>query len=205
VRIEGTYSFPARRAEVWAALQDPEILSVTLPGVRRLEVVGPDRYALTALVGVGAVKGTYEGAFSIEDKRELESCVLRGSGRGAPGSARVEARVRLEDSDGGTVLLYEADASVAGAVAGVGQRLISAAARKTTQEFLDAVARALASPPVPAGAAAGAGVPPAAGNGRVFARPQTPASAGAAFGRGVAVGFALALAGVVVGRWSARR
>jgi carbon monoxide dehydrogenase subunit G len=202
VRIEGAYSFPARREDVWRALQDPEVLSATLPGVRRLEVVGPDRYALTALVGVGAVKGTYEGVFSIEDKRELESCVLRGSGRGAPGSAQVEARVRLEGSGDATTLLYEADAVVAGAVAGVGQRLISAAAKKTTQDFFEAVARALATPPVAAGAAAST----ATGDGRVFERPAAPPGADRrAFGRGIAVGFALALAGVVVGRWSSRR
>jgi hypothetical protein len=44
---------------------------------------------------------------------------------------------------------------------------------------------------------------PAAG--RVFERPQVPAGDTKTFLRGIAVGFALAIVGVAVGRWSARR
>jgi carbon monoxide dehydrogenase subunit G len=202
VRVDGSYTFRKSREEVWKALQDPQTLAATLPGVKRLEVVGPDRYAVTAHVGVGSVKGLFDGTFSVEDKKDFESCMLRGSARGASGAAQVEAAVRLSDGDaGGATLHYDADATISGPIAGVGQRMIAAASRKMAGQFFSAVDRYDAT------AAAGearAPSPEAAPAGQVFERPPAPASDTRAFVRGVAVGFALALIGVAVGRWTAR-
>ncbi|HEX2051674.1 MAG TPA: carbon monoxide dehydrogenase subunit G [Actinomycetota bacterium] len=205
MKIEGDYTFSAARAAVWSALQDPRVLAATLPGVRRLEVVGPDRYALDAMLGVGAVKGAFDGTFEIVDKDEPEACTLRGSARGAPGSVQTTARVRLHERDGVTVLEYDADATVAGSIAGVGQRMLAAAAKRTASDFFGAVERAL-SEGLPPEAAATDGAPaPAAGPGRVFTAPPRAETDARAFAAGVAAGFLLALAGVVVGRWTARR
>jgi carbon monoxide dehydrogenase subunit G len=203
VRIEGSHRFGASPQDVWRALQDPEILAETLPGVRHLEVAAPDRYDLTASMGVGAVRGSYDGNFSVEDKKEPEFCTIRGAARGASGSVRVDARIRLERSDGDTALTYDADAAVSGALAGVGQRMITAVARKTTEEFLDAVEHALVSPREPAAARAEGGAPEPGVTGRPAPEPVTRAVR--TFAAGVAVGFALALAGVAVGRWTAAR
>ena len=204
MKIEGGYTFSAPRAAVWSALQDPRMLAATLPGVRRLEVVGPDRYSLDAMLGVGAVKGSFDGTFEIVDKDEPESCTLRGSARGAPGSVQTTARVHLHERDGGTVLEYDADATVAGSIAGVGQRMLAAAAKRTASEFFGAVDRAL-SDGLPEAPAAEERAPTTAETGRVFTAPPRPAQDVRSFAAGVAAGFLLALAGVAVGRWSARR
>ena len=144
MKIAGDYRFEADRRAVWKALQDPRCLAATLPGVRSLEVVGPDRYAVTADVGVGSVKGLYEGTFALEDKKDFESCTLTGSARGAAGSIEVKASTRLSDSEGaGTLLEYEADAQIGGAIAGVGQRMITAASRKMSKEFFSALDRSI--------------------------------------------------------------
>jgi uncharacterized protein len=187
---------------VWKALQDPQTLAATLPGVRRLEVVGPDRYAVAAQVGVGSVKGLFDGTFSVEDKKEFESCVLRGSARGASGAAQVEAAVRLSDGqNGGAALDYQADATISGPIAGVGQRMIAAASKKMATQFFSAV-DSYDGTAAPADEQTAA--PERAAEGRVFERPPSPASDSKTFIRGVAVGFALALIGVAVGRWTAR-
>ena len=202
MRIAGEYSFHKSPTEVWNSLQDPRTLAATLPGVKRLEVVDPDRYALSAQVGIGSVKGLFDGTFAVEDKKDVESCVLRGTARGPSGTAEVEATVRLAEADGGgTALTYDAAATVTGPIAGVGQRMIAAASKRMATQFFNAVdsydsARALE--PAPMGAASG-------GDGRVFERPPAATSDSTMFVRGVAVGFALAVIGVAVGRWSARR
>src|SRR5918912_655554 len=92
MRIEGRYRFAAPRQRVWAALQDPATLAATLPGVRRLEVLEPDRYAVSLDLGVGAVRGTYDGVVTVADRVEGEACTLRGSGRGAAAGAPAPAR-----------------------------------------------------------------------------------------------------------------
>jgi carbon monoxide dehydrogenase subunit G len=199
MKIEGSYRFDAGRREVWKALNDPQTLAATLPGVRRLEVVGPDEYAVSADVGLGSVKGVYDGTFSLADKRDFESCILRGSARGAPGSVQVVVNARLADRDGGgTSLTYDADATITGPIAGVGQRMITAASRRMAEQFFSAIDRVQVTGLAPQPAAE----PPAgvAQPGRVFVSPPTPADASRSFALGMVVGFVLALIGIAVGR-----
>ncbi len=204
MKIQGRYEFQADRQSVWKALQDPELLAATLPGAKSLEVVGPDRYKITADVGVGSVKGTYDGVFSMTDKKDFESCVLSGSARGGAGSIEVEALSRLSDSNGGgTLLVYEAEAQVAGPIAGVGQRMIGAASKRMSNDFFNAIDGALTGAPV-ATAHAPPTAEPGAEIGRVYAKPPAAASDNRSFLMGVAVGFALAIIGVIVGRKTAR-
>ena len=83
-------------------------------------------------------QGCLRGTFTLTDKHEPESCTVRASARGSAGSVDTTAHMRLEDGqNGGARMHYKADAKVTGALAGVGQRLIGAAAKKTTKEFLE--------------------------------------------------------------------
>jgi len=204
LKIQGRYEFQAGRQSVWKALQDPELLAATLPGAKSLEVVGPDRYKVTADVGVGSVKGTYDGVFAMTDKKDFESCVLSGSARGGAGSIEVEALSRLSDSNGGgTLLVYEAEAQVAGPIAGVGQRMIGAASKRMSNDFFKAIDGALTGAPV-ATAQASTTAEAAPEIGRVYAKTPAAPSDNRTFIMGVAVGFALAIIGVIVGRKTAR-
>jgi len=197
MKISGDHDFRASRAQVWDALNDPEILAATLPGARRLEPTGPDEYALSVDVGVGSVRGTYEGTFALSDKQERESCTVTATASGRPGSVTAVASMRLADNGEGARMSYEADANVTGPLAGVGQRLMGAAARRTTEQFLSALdERIVGGAPAVAAAEPVAAVVPA----------QQAAPTGAKVIVASALGgFALALIGVAVGRWTARR
>src|SRR5919106_3043519 len=140
MKVSGEHRFTHSRDEVWQALLDPAALTATLPGARRLEPTGPDEYAITVDVGVGSVKGTYDGTFALSDKVDREACTVTASASGRPGSVTAVARMRLAEGDGGVAhMTYEADADVTGPLAGVGQRLMGAAARRTTEQFLKAL------------------------------------------------------------------
>jgi len=52
---------PASRPKVWEAFLDPKVLKKAIPGCEKLEAVGPDEYKAVMKVGVGPVKGTFEG------------------------------------------------------------------------------------------------------------------------------------------------
>jgi carbon monoxide dehydrogenase subunit G len=200
MKVTGEHQFRASCAQVWDALNDPQVLASTLPGARRLDPTGPDQYALTVDVGVGSVKGTYEGTFALTDKQERESCTVRASASGRPGSVTAVASMRLSDDGPGARMTYEADANVTGPLAGVGQRLMGAAARRTTEQFLSALdERIVSGAPAPEAAAAapGAAIVPSA-------PAAAPANAKVIVASALG-GFALALIGVAVGRWTARR
>ena len=200
MKITGEHAFVSARERVWAALEDPQMLANALPGAKRLDVTGPDEYALTVSVGVGSVTGTYDGTFRITDKLDAEACEVRANAAGGPGALEVVAQMRMRDGDdGGALLTYEADANVTGPLAGVGQRLIGSAAKRAAREFLAGLDRQIQSPPAEA-------APPE--RARTFAPVPTAPAGGTdpvVIALSVLAGFLLALLGVGVGRWSARR
>jgi carbon monoxide dehydrogenase subunit G len=201
MKVNGEHRFTHSCDEVWKALLDPAALTATLPGARRLEPTGSDEYLITVDVGVGSVRGTYDGTFALKDMVEREACTVTASASGRPGSVTAVAQMRLATGDDGhAVMTYEADANVTGPLAGVGQRLMGAAARRTTEQFLEALDRYIEAPtaaqPTAAAAEPGAAVVPAAAPAPTGAKVIVASALG---------GFTLALIGVAVGRWTARR
>jgi uncharacterized protein len=205
MKITGEHAFVSSREQVWAALEDPQVLANAMPGVKKLDVTGPDQYAITVSVGVGSVKGTYDGTLRITDKEAPEACSVRANASGGPGSVEAVAQMRMRDGDeGGARLTYEADANVTGPLAGVGQRLIGSAAKRTTREFLEGLDRQIQSPEAPTEAEGQQAVP---AERRSFVPAPTTARGTdpVVIALSVLAGFLLALIGVGVGRWTARR
>lgn len=221
--IEGRYEIEGvSRERVFEALSDPAILARSVPGCRELADRGDGVYDLTIDAGVGAVRGTYAGQVRIGERRapELYEAVLEASG--GPGSVQAKMRAELAQTNGSTTVSYTMDATLAGPIAGVGQRVLSGAARKNATMFLDGLQQVLlsgeaAEEPAPAdegGAATAAEAAPAAGAARtagpkVYAGRAQKSGGGNdadAFQRGVISGFVLAaLAFVLAGILENRR
>jgi uncharacterized protein len=150
MKLSGEAVLTAPVADVYAALNDPAVLVRTIPGCQRLEMVGPDSYRATVLAGVASIKGTFDGEVRLSDQAPPNSFTLHASGAGAPGTVTAVARVSLSDGEaGGTLLRYDADATIGGVIGGVGQRMLAGVARKTAGEFFTAVDRTLGAPLVP--------------------------------------------------------
>jgi carbon monoxide dehydrogenase subunit G len=212
---EATINAPVDR--VYAALNDPAVLVRTIPGCQRLEQTGPDTFKATVAAGVASIKGTFDGDVRLSDQQPPDSMTLHAAGAGAPGTVSAVARVTLSAVDGGTLLRYDADATIGGVIGGVGQRMLSGVARKTANEFFAAVERDLtgAAPPAPAPAAptppiaVGAPVEMAAPAAQVWTRPAPVEEPGRQRMRdllvGATFGAAVALLGVLLGalvsRW----
>jgi carbon monoxide dehydrogenase subunit G len=192
MKITGEHKFTHPREDVWKALHDPAVLVATLPGARRLEPTGDGEYAISVDVGVGSVKGTFDGTFALADEEPPEACTVRASANGRPGSVSVAARMRMTDD---ALLTYEADANVTGPLAGVGQRLMGAAAKRTTAQFLTALDEHIGAPAAAAEPTRDL-EPAAAPRGGTDPKVVVASALG---------GFLLALVGVAVGRWSGRR
>ena len=214
MKVTGSAVLHATREQVWAALNDPEVLVRTIPGCRQLEQVGPDAYQATVHAGVASIKGTYSGDVKLTDQVEPESFVLHASGAGAPGTVTTDVQVTLtEAGDGTTRLIYDADAVVGGMIGGVGQRMLASAAKRTAAEFFTAVDDVLtgrvelAAPAVGVPGVTGEPIE-IAGTAEdrrpIYTAPPRPASpVGTILGAAV-LGALIALAGVLVGWLIAR-
>jgi carbon monoxide dehydrogenase subunit G len=148
VNLDGSAVLSAPPERVWSVLTDPAVLARTIPGCESLQQVGEDSYTMVVSAGVGAVRGKYAGEVRLSDLSFPKSYVMHASGSGGPGSVRATVQIDLAPSDGGTELTYSADAVVGGAVAGVGQRMITGVAKRMAGQFFAAVDKELAEPNV---------------------------------------------------------
>jgi uncharacterized protein len=185
MKISGAATMHAPATEVWAALRDPEVLALAIPGCERVEPTGADTYRFTLTTGVAWIRGRYSGDIELSDQDEPSSFVLTASGAGVPGSVSTSVHIRLTPrSDGLTELTYDADGEAGGLIATVGPGLLGAVARRLVGDFFTAVDDALL------------------GNASQAGRTGWPAQRTA---RGVALGAAAALTGVAIGRMLGRR
>ena len=92
MKLEGSSDVPAARQTVWEAFLDPAKLKKAIPGCEKLEAVAPDEYKATMKVGIGGVKGTFEGKVKITEKKPPESYKLAVEGTGGPGFVNVLRR-----------------------------------------------------------------------------------------------------------------
>lgn len=222
MKISGSNTLLSSVDEVWAAINDPAVLARCIPGCESLTTTAPDRYAMRINAGVAAIKGTYDGAVAITDKKEPGSLRMTANGSGAPGTIDAVVDVTLApNGSGGTSLSYDADATVGGTIGGVGQRMLAGVTRKMAAQFFTALDEDIATGGVPVaapaeeavvpGAPAAAAEPAAAAVGTVYAgRAPAPRGAGplegaTGFALGTLVGGLLVGIGVVLGARLGRR
>ncbi len=141
--FNGSHTFAAPRERVWALLLDPEALRNALPACKEFRQVGDDAYEAVMSVGVGAIKGTYNGKIQVRDQQPPSSYRLVVEGTGRPGFLKGDGVISLEEQGESTRVTYQGQAQVGGMIAGVGQRLISASAQLIIGQFFKAMERQL--------------------------------------------------------------
>ena len=144
MKMSGEFRVPTDRETVWRALNDPEVLKACLPGCQEIEKTSETEMTATLTIRVGPVKATFAGGVTFSDLDPPNGYTLTGQGQGgAAGFASGEARVRLVEDDGATVVQYECDAKVGGKLAQIGSRLIDSTAKKLAKQFFDSLAATL--------------------------------------------------------------
>ena len=143
MKLEGNYDVPAPRKKVWDAFMDPKQLRKAIPGCEKLEAVGDDEYKATMKVGVGGVKGTFDGKVKITDKQPPDRYKMAVEGSGGPGFIRGETLISLTDQDGGTRVSYTADVQVGGLIASVGQRMLGGVSKMMADKFFNRMSELL--------------------------------------------------------------
>jgi uncharacterized protein len=144
MKIEGANDIPAPREHVWAAFLDPDTLARALPGCEGLEAVGPGEYKAKMKIGVGAIKGTFEGKVRLFDLEPPTRYRMALEGSGGPGFVRGEAGMELSDADGSTRVSYSADVQVGGLIASVGQRMLGGVSKMMLEQFFTRMTEILA-------------------------------------------------------------
>jgi uncharacterized protein len=163
MKISGTATLHAPPGQVWMTLNDPAVLTRTIPGCEHLEAAGPASYRLTLTTGVASTHGTYASEISLTDRQEPTSCRLAVKAVGASGTLHASVLVVLVPSaNDSTEVTYAADAVPDGMIAAVGQRLLASTMKQLASDFFASVDDILVAVPERVGAeeAPSTGPPP---------------------------------------------
>ena len=147
MKMSASREISADPSTVWAALLDRDILMASVPGCTEMDGSATDGFTATVVQKVGPVKATFKGAVTFSDVVEGESLTLTGEGKGGvAGFAKGGADVRLEPTEGGTMLHYDVEAKVGGKLAQLGSRIIDGFAKKMADQFFTDFQAAIEGP-----------------------------------------------------------
>lgn len=147
MKLSDSREIRAEPGIVWAAILDPEVLKVCIPGCQSLTGSVAEGYEAVVKQKVGPVSATFTGLVQLSDIVEGQSLRIAGEGKGGvAGFAKGGADVTLEPIPEGTRLSYVVDASVGGKIAQLGSRIIDGFARKMADEFFTRFQDAVEAP-----------------------------------------------------------
>src|SRR5215467_9188837 len=98
--FKGRYSIPAPPDAVFAALHDPQVLKLSIPGCESIEQISPEQFSARAVLKIGPVKATFSGKVTLASGTPPQGFThavkLTGDGQGgAAGFARGQSDVLL--------------------------------------------------------------------------------------------------------------
>ena len=126
----------ATREEVWAALNDTEVLKQSMPGCESFEPIGENIFEARITTIVGPVKAKFKFKVELTNITAPQGYTIKGEGQGGvAGFAKGSAKVELAEDGAETILVYNVQASVGGKLAQLGARLIDGTAKKMSDEF----------------------------------------------------------------------
>jgi len=136
MQLSDVKTIKASPETVWAAILNPEVLKLCVPGCESMTGSVEDGFEATVKQKIGPVSASFSGVVKLSDIDPGRAVTITGEGKGgAAGFAKGGAKVRLTPVEGGTELTYEVDASVGGKIAQLGSRLIDGFAKKMADEF----------------------------------------------------------------------
>ena len=135
MKLNGSYQINLEKQKVWEALNDAEILKKSIPGCEEFKKDSETEFTATATNKIGPFNASFTGNIELKEINAPHSYIIEGSGNSPVGFASGKAKVKLEESDNGTKLIYEVEVNVGGKIAQVGSRLIDMTAKKMADIF----------------------------------------------------------------------
>lgn len=139
MEMSGERRIEAPRAEVWAALNDPEALKAAIPGCESIEKLSETELAARLAIKIGPMAAKFSAKVKLDNLNPPASYTITGEGNGgAMGFAKGGADVQLDEvSPTETLLRYHVKAQVGGKMAQLGARVIDSTAKQMADQFFD--------------------------------------------------------------------
>ncbi len=135
----------APQEAVWAAINDVDLLKLSIPGCESLEREADGAFNAVVKLKIGPISARFKGTVRFVDVEAPTRCRILGEGQGGiAGFAKGGARVELIPEGAATRLAYDVEAEIGGKIAQLGSRLIDGVAKKLSEQFFQNFSRAFA-------------------------------------------------------------
>jgi carbon monoxide dehydrogenase subunit G len=146
MKINGSYTLQGvDLVRAYAALQDPQVLTVCIPGCESLEKIGDAEYAMKMKMALAAVSGQFTGKVRIVDPNPPSTFKMVVEGSGKIGFMKGEGLLNLTPADRAVEVVYDGEVQVGGTMAAIGQRLIDTTSKMMIKRFFDKLSEQLAT------------------------------------------------------------
>jgi carbon monoxide dehydrogenase subunit G len=116
---------------------DTDRIAACIPGCDRLEPLGENRYRAQLTVSLAAVSGAFDGTVAMIDQQPPASYRLVVEGKGPGGFVSGDSTVTLAGLGAGTVVTVDGRVQIGGAIARVGQRILSSVSKLMMDRFFE--------------------------------------------------------------------
>lgn len=135
MKMNDKFVIQAAREDVWAALNNENILRQCIPGCEQLVRTSDTQFTAHITAKVGPVSARFVGEINLSAIIPPQGYTITGQASSSAGFATGSATVFLADEGETTLLNYAVDAKMGGKLAQIGQRLIDGTARKLAGDF----------------------------------------------------------------------
>jgi len=127
--------------QAWGVVSDVSKLIPCVPGAKVLDAQGPDKATAEIDVKMGSMGMKFKGPVEIIEKDDsAKRAVIKAQAKEAGGQSNADGTVTIQISgDGGTV---DANASVSGKAASMGEGTVNAVLTQLVQQFTGNLAKA---------------------------------------------------------------
>jgi carbon monoxide dehydrogenase subunit G len=145
--LDGTVSIKATPEKTFASLSNPEFMVSTIPDLQSSKIIDQDRFEAKIRVGISVVRGNVDMKFEIKEKSGRNHAKLVGDGSGAGSRMHIESVLDLSPDDGGTKMVWSADADINGLIAGIGSQVLKSQSEKQVSQIFSNIKAKLESIP----------------------------------------------------------
>lgn len=147
--MNGSQRIEASREQVYAGLNDVDVLRQCIPGCDSIEKISDTEMVAKVTLRIGPVKASFSGKVTLSDLDPPNGYVISGDGSGGmAGFAKGGAKVTLLADGDATILNYDVKAEIGGKLAQLGSRLIDGTAKKLAGDFFAKFSEVVGAPVV---------------------------------------------------------
>ncbi|EZP77523.1 carbon monoxide dehydrogenase subunit G [Parageobacillus genomosp. 1] len=145
LKYGGEYTIKLPREEVWNFITDPHKVVPCIPDLIESNIEGDNRFQAIVKVGLGPIRGKFKLDCELSPIEPGTAMAMPIKGGGMGSGVEMNANVKLSDTDNGTLLKWECEATISGPIASLGGRLIDNQAKKIIQQVFENLEKAFAS------------------------------------------------------------